>query len=367
MSSSSAVLEDAAKKGGKGGKGTWLGAGDVLADEVAAVADASHKDPKSDPINYDSEDDKDDSSSSKKGNGRTENKTAAGLTVADKTPEELMVREFFVQADLEDLEIELHEMTKAGRVSPTTFVRKCFSLAMESSAFERELVSDMAAQLCGRELSQDTFIEGFQDTLDCLDDLVIDTPNAPEVLAKFLARATSDEVVPPSALDTFKPAGDHAHSCMSLTRGLLSEKHSAQRLAHIWGPGDHTSVKRMKESVKLMLREYLEETQGDREEVARSIKELNAPAFHFHIVKAALELPFELAKTADEAKSRVLQICDLIQYLHSCGVLASEHVQKGWKIVFTRVEDYVLDAPIARSVVEMEEAELRTLKVPIDE
>ena len=40
--------------------------------------------------------------------------------------------------------------------------------------------------------------QGFEDLLESLDDLVLDVPNAPQLLSLFMSRAIVDDVLPPS-------------------------------------------------------------------------------------------------------------------------------------------------------------------------
>jgi len=64
---------------------------------------------------------------------------------------------------------------------------------------------------------------------------------------------------------------------------LISERHGSERLAHIWGPGDLTSVKRLKEEVTTIFGEYI--SNNDQKEAYNSVRKLGAPSFHPQLVK----------------------------------------------------------------------------------
>ncbi len=75
-------------------------------------------------------------------------------------------------------------------------------------------------------------------------------------MAKFIARAVADEVLPPSVLvdpiwieknkDVLKMAGD-----------LLNMKHGLARMEKIWGTGSLMTVEEFKNEMKQALEEYL--------------------------------------------------------------------------------------------------------------
>lgn len=99
--------------------------------------------------------------------------------------EEELLREFFVHGEFAELKTDL----LAANVSLKRFVRVALSLAMEFNAFERELVSSMFLHLLRDEIvSQRELVEGFQEALDLIEEFEVDTPDAADVLSKFLAR-----------------------------------------------------------------------------------------------------------------------------------------------------------------------------------
>ena len=67
-------------------------------------------------------------------------------------------------------------------------------------------------------------------------DLVLDTPDAADVLAKFLARAIVDEIVPPAFLKNAHLSTPRAEEVIALASGLTTERHRIDRLARILFP-----------------------------------------------------------------------------------------------------------------------------------
>lgn len=82
------------------------------------------------------------------------------------------------------------------------FVRRALNFSLDRGEAERELVSSLLSALRDlRILSEDDFLWGFSHLLGSIDDLVLDCPSAMEFVAKFLIRAVTDEVIPPSFLE----------------------------------------------------------------------------------------------------------------------------------------------------------------------
>jgi len=125
--------------------------------------------------------------------------------------------------------------------------------------------------------------------------------------------------------------------------GLIQGKHAAQRLAHVWGPGDGKSVKRLKERVILFLEEYL--TNRDFAEADRCVRELNAPSFHFQIIKRALILGMEKAPTTQSQS--MVAMTNLISQFYKEQLFSQNHIIHGHKLCIDSLPDLSLDIPNA--------------------
>lgn len=308
------------KKGGGGGKGTWGkgGLGDLY------VPKMSPKDPAFDP---DTDDNK--------------KVVLEDAYVAPGADIEAIIREYFVSGEVEETCMTVEE--KLQQNEQPNFVRKCMVYAMEHHAYEREIVSRLFVTICPKSISRELVCEGFQQTLDLLDDIVLDSPDAVDLLGKFIARAILDEVMPPSFLTNCVVETPKSKEAAALATALLNEPHRGERILHIWGPGDLSSVKRLKKEVTLLVEEYM--TNLDEKELDLSIRKLNAPSFYFEVVKQAVRhwILKESEKKSDESKKawQILKICD------ASNLIGKDHFEKGIGLLVSNVKDLQLDIPTA--------------------
>jgi len=336
------------KKGGGGGKGTW-GKGGV--DDLITVRPDT-KDP-----NFDSDDEE-----------QSKDDGLVIQTVEVTSPIEAIVKEYFVSGEVSEalqrvkesnLKSTSHDNnSKPNPLSYSDFVRKAMILSMERQPYERELISKLLCASYPLISSQD-IADGFQTALDKLDDTLLDIPQAGEMLAKFLARAIVDELIPPSFLTKTKissPLSSHHNSsnssskasnaqseALALANGLVSDPHRSRKLEHIWGPGDMESVKRLKSEVSKIIAEYL--TSGDTKEADQSFRRLSAPSFHFQLVRQALRMALS-ARSEDERK----KILELLAFFHKEGLLVPDHITQGFNAMDTELDDIKLDIPSAPTI-----------------
>jgi len=130
---------------------------------------------------------------------------------------------------------------------------------------------------------------------------------------------------------------------LSLVNALVTEKHRGGRLAHIWGPGDLSSVKRLKEEIQMLLGEYL--NNGDLHEADQSVRKLNAPSFYFQLVKQSLR--FGIARSNEEDRKKISQ---LLASFSKSGLISGDHMKKGFQSCHDILGDVALDVPNAHSI-----------------
>lgn len=224
------------------------------------------------------------------------------------------------------------------------FVKKALIIGLEHKAYERELISKLLSHFYTSVIPADKITEGFQVTLNSLEDIKLDNPDVVDVIAKYLARAIVDEIVPPAFLKSCVCNNKLAEEVLLLANGLASEKHRLDRLQHIWGPGDLSSVKRMKQEVQLLLEEFL--SNGDFQEADKSVRKLNAPSFHFQVVR--LSVRFAL----NQDSSNRNKISSLLSYLTKEGLFTSDQVEMGFKSCHSNLKDIKLDIPTADKLLE---------------
>lgn len=80
----------------------------------------------------------------------------------------------------------------------TQIVYIFITLALEEKPANREMVSVLLSDLYGHELNGREMAKGFETVLSEMEDLVLDTPDAPVVVGNFMARCVADDCLPPS-------------------------------------------------------------------------------------------------------------------------------------------------------------------------
>jgi len=251
---------------------------------------------------------------------------------------EEIIQEYLLSGDLDEVVKSLNELNNP--VLHPQLVKKALYISMEKQAYERELISKLLSGLYSVVVAPLFIAEGLQLALDHLEDAALDTPNAIELLSKFLARAVIDEIIPPIFLKSAETRTQMAKDVLTLANALIAEKHGGERLANIWGPGDLCSVKRLKKEATLLLEEYL--TSGDVQEAEKCVRKLNAPSFHFQIVKIAIRLALE--KSTDDVNRKILA---LFSSFLKIGLFTPGQVENGFRCCFAALHDIKLDVPLA--------------------
>jgi len=307
------------KKGGAGGKGTWGkgGADDLIEAQVDA------KDP-----NFDSDEEIEIEAQKKK--------KVIFKKLDGHSPTQAILEEYFISGDVEEAASRLRELTS---ISMTDFVEKSIYAAMEHQPYERELTSKLLSTLYGKSLTSRNVSDGFQSALDNLEENMLDIPLAPDMLAKFFARAILDEIIPPSFLRSVWAENVNAQNTIALATGLVNNNHRSKRLEHIWGPGDLESVKRLKREASTLVSEFI--VNEDKVEADRSMRALNAPHFHFQVVRQALQMAIGASQKDKEA------ILRLLGFLFETGLLCKSDMEQGFSLCGKNLEDTKLDIPSA--------------------
>jgi len=201
------------------------------------------------------------------------------------------------------------------------------------------LVSKLLSAIYNVAVTPDKIADGFQAALNSLEDIILDNPDAVDMLSKFLARAIFDEVIAPAFLKNAVAQSSLAEQCLIDANGLLNQPFRSERLSHIWGAGDLSSVKRLKGEIAMMFEEFL--NTGDLHEADRTVRELNARFFHPQLVKQGIVLA--LQKEGENRK----KILSLIQALSKEDLVSKEHVNEGFALCYKGLEDLKLDLPNA--------------------
>ncbi|XP_030276281.1 programmed cell death protein 4a [Sparus aurata] len=315
------------KKGGAGGKGVWGAAGLVYEVEEPDVRDP----------NYDE---------------AAQGDTVYATVVPEVDEKELekmvnpIVQEYFEHGDTKEVQMLLKELNLGPH--KYEFSSLAVSLSLEGKASHRELTSRLLSDLSGKMLSQSDMARAFDKMLKELPELILDTPEAPQMLGQFIARAIADHILPMSFLDCYKGKVDCDHARVALDRAavLLTMKRKMVRLDNVWGVGGgQRPVKHLVKEMNLLLKEYL--ISGDKAEAERCLRDLEVPHFHHELVYEAVVMVLE--SKGDTASHMMIK---LLQSFWKTGLITVDQMNRGFQRVYTELPEINLDVPHAHSIME---------------
>jgi len=329
------------KKGGAGGKGTWGKLGCEL--ELPWI------DP-NDP-NYESDSEKADSP--KEINGKKSLVDCKPL-VPEMSEEDVrkavepLILEYFENSDSMEVLFTLQEMLPNLGARRWMVVTISVELAMDHKPSHRELASVLISDLYQKVISQRDIGKAFDYLLKNLEDLVLDTPDAPTILGNFMARAIADDCIPPKFILSYKGnvCSEMAGKALCRADTLLNMKHGLVRLDNVWGVGGGLRpVKYLIKQIILLLKEYL--CSGDIEEASRCLRELEVPHFHHELVYEAVVMVIEsMHEKTEEA------MCKLLQALFRSFIITFDQMKNGFERVYDVMPEIVIDVPAAYTILE---------------
>lgn len=316
-----------AKKGGGGGKYTW---GSLLT--RAGSGDANALD-RHDP-NYDSEEDDKDVVLLR--NAQSAMRQEVALY---KEEVRSIVEEYFASGSIDDVADSLEELGGVGHLAHY-FVKRLVTAALDRKDREREMASTLLSSLYAEVIPPEQVQKGFSSLISSIGDLVLDVPDAPELLSRFVLRAIVDDVLPPAVVthidaESSPAAKDLRHRCES----QLAARHSAEKVLRCWGgAGTGISYSDTKAAIRSLLDEFL--SSHDEAEAARRLRELAVPFFHHELVKQALVSAMDNPAHTDA-------VVALLARLSSTGEVSVSQLARGRRRVADNLPDAVLDNPAA--------------------
>jgi len=323
------------KKGGAGGKGTWGALGSELTEEELDGA-IDTNDPNYDEANPENRD--------------------FQLKVIDLDPsdEELqkqissLVAEYFDHGDTQEAYLSLDEAGLGKGTRAHLVVVAAVELALEHKPSHREMTSVLLADLYGHNLFETHYTKGYDMLIKNLNELVLDTPDAPTILGNFIARSIADDCIPPKFLQSYKGKVDCEHAVVTLARSdsLLSMRHGLVRLDNVWGVGGGTRpVKYLVKKMELLLEEFL--SSADVAEATRCLLELEVPHFHHELVYEGVVMALE---KMDERTSQMM--CQLLGSLHRAIIITPTQMKAGFIRVYEDMPQICVDVPPAYTILE---------------
>ncbi|MBN3311135.1 PDCD4 protein, partial [Amia calva] len=257
-----------------------------------------------------------------------------------------IVQEYFEHGDTREVQALLKELNLGA--NRFEFSSLAVSLALEGKASHRELTSRLLSDLVGRVLSEADMGRAFDKMLKDLPDLILDTPEAPQMLGQFIARAIADHALPMDFLDRYKGKVDCEHARAALDRAavLLSMKREIVRLDNVWGVGGgQRPVRHLVKEMNLLLKEYL--ISGDVSEAERCLRDLEVPHFHHELVYEAVIMVLE-----STGESAVQMMVKLLKAFWETGLITLDQMNRGFRRVFDELPDICLDVPHAHTIME---------------
>ncbi|KAL6648543.1 hypothetical protein ACP70R_012767 [Stipagrostis hirtigluma subsp. patula] len=228
------------------------------------------------------------------------------------------------------------------------FVKKLVSVAMDRHDREKEMAAVLLSSLYGDVIDRPQLCKGFCKLTESCDDLSVDTPDAVDILAVFVARAVVDDMLPPAFLAKQRaclPDGCKGVEVLHRAeKSYLSVPHHGEIVLQRWGGSKRITVEEAKAKISDILEEYL--AAGDRHEACRCIRDLKIPFFHHDVVKRALVLAVERGGAAEGL------ILDLLKLASEEGVINESQLIKGFNRLIDSVDDLALDVPNARRLLQ---------------
>lgn len=319
-----------AKKGGAGGKGTW---GKICEDYDADNTEVL--DP-NDP-NYDSD-------------SMEDCKIEAITPVLDENEIEQYVKpiitEYYEHCNTEEVIESLLDLNFGDQLFMIIVI--AVSLAMERKNANREMTSLLISDLYGNVVHQEDIEKAFDVLLEMLPDLMLDTPNADELLGNFIARAVADDCIPPIYVKRTKEVwlDKPQKFSIELTHNLLSNKHGLINVDRIWGfTGGWRPVKYLIKQMHLILEEYIVSNLAS--DAGSNLTDLEVPHFHHEFAYEAI------VKAIEDSKGTTIErICQLLKHLFDSGVLTVDQLKNGFLRVFEEMPDIVIDVPFAYDILD---------------
>jgi len=254
-----------------------------------------------------------------------------------------VVEEYLCSGDVGEVRRRLRELN-IPRALQHHFVRGCVTLAMERHDADRERVSQLLSKLDGNPLEQAEMAEGFEALLSRTDDLALDNPSAPSLLAGFLVRAIADDVLPPAFVAQIPPGGTPGHRrALEAARAQLSASHFGARRRHVWGKAATGRMVDLKIAVAELIQEYL--ASGEADEAVLCVKELNAPPFHHEMVKQLVVAAMDHGPREREGA------LELLRRLRTEQVVSQEQLSLGCQRAVEAADDLKLDNPHAPEII----------------
>lgn len=227
------------------------------------------------------------------------------------------------------------------------FIKKLVSIAMDRHDKEKEMAAVLLSSLYVDTIDPPQVHKGFIKLLMSADDLIVDIPDAVDILALFIARAVVDDILPPAfltkALNSLPRDSKGLDVIKRAEKGYLSAPLHAEIIERRWAGNKNKTAEDVKCKINNLLIEFI--SSGDKNEACRCIKDLNVPFFHHEIVKRTIIMAME----NQQARRRLL---DLMKKAADEGLINSSQISKGFGRIIDIIDDLALDIPNANRMLQ---------------
>jgi programmed cell death protein 4 len=200
-----------------------------------------------------------------------------------------------------------------------------------------------------RTVTEDDFLWGFSHLLGSLPDLTIDCPNAVELVSKFLIRATTDEVLPPSFLENAVRLGLGAEEGMASARIAKTAVENTEvewaDLRNVWGKLGSAENKKWRNELDVALREYFDS--HDKAEFCRIMHD-----WALCTSRAITVTKEAILKAMDGNGNDCMAVVDLIEYAVKHEELKQSDVLRAMSEIDSTIPDLRLDIPDVQDMVD---------------
>jgi len=165
-------------------------------------------------------------------------------------------------------------------------------------------------------------------------------PQAPTLLAAFLVRAVSDDLLPPAFARTLPPealSSAQHRDTLTQARAQLDATHFSGHRQKVWGPAADADLPTLKEAVSEIAREYF--VSCEVTEAVRCVRELDAPPFGHEVIKRLFVLAL------DGGARHVALAEQLVQRLCDEAVVPPQQLALGCERLLDAAADLAIDNP----------------------
>lgn len=219
-------------------------------------------------------------------------------------------------------------------------VKRAINMSLDKQDSDREIISSLLLSLRdARILTEDDILWGFSHLIGSLPDLQLDCPLAIRLVKKFLIRAITDEILPPSFLENAIRLGLGGSEGIEAAQDAKMELENSSvewaDLRNVWGEDT-----KWRNDLDIALHEYFDS--HDKAEMCRLMRE-----WALCTGKAVILVKKALLKAMDGNGNDCLAVVELLDYAVKHEELKDSDILRAMQQLDENLEDLKLDIPDA--------------------